>query len=96
VWVKELADGSRAVGVFNLGGAVASYDLNHSAQGLDGKRLLRDVWRQKDLGIAHGHHALRVAPHGVVLLTVRNPRPQSSSANPGPSVLAARLAGPRH
>jgi alpha-galactosidase len=68
VWLKDLADGSHVVGVFNLGDATASYTIDLAALGLDGRYTLRDVWRQRDLGVATGPHLVKVPRHGVVLL----------------------------
>jgi alpha-galactosidase len=39
--------------------------------GLDGKQVVRDVWRQKDLGQFTGEFAAEVAIHGVKLITIR-------------------------
>jgi hypothetical protein len=71
VWVKDLADGHRAFGVFNLGDAPATYTVDLEKLGLKGRHRLRDLWRQKDLGLASGRVSLQVAPHGVVLLKAR-------------------------
>jgi alpha-galactosidase len=71
VWVKELEDGSRAVGVFNLGDATASYALQYKTAGLKGLVLARDLWRQKDINGGRDKIDLRIAPHGVVLLKLR-------------------------
>jgi hypothetical protein len=30
--------------------------------------MVRDLWRQKDLGVFNGHFAAAVPPHGVLLL----------------------------
>lgn len=68
VWVKELADGGKAVAVFNLGTAPADYAIDFARAGLKGTLCLRDLWRQKDLGKAAGSRKVTVAPHGVILL----------------------------
>ncbi|HJV48042.1 MAG TPA: putative Ig domain-containing protein [Geothrix sp.] len=71
VWAKEMADGSRTFGVFNLGSAPANYTVDLTRLGLRGRQKLRDLWRQKELGSASGRVPVRVAPHGVVLLKAR-------------------------
>ena len=78
VYEKELADGGRAFGVFNLGTTPTNWDLKALAQfGLTGKQHVRDPWRQKDLGdvnVADGVLPLTIPAHGVVLykLTAAN------------------------
>lgn len=68
VWVKNLADGTRALGIFNLGAATARFPLRLADVGLEGRVRLRDLWRQKDLGSHAGTYGAAVPAHGVVLL----------------------------
>lgn len=70
VYVKELADGSKAVGLFNTGDMPAQVMLDWKQAGLSGKQTLRDLWRQKDLGIFDGSYTAEVPVHGVILLKV--------------------------
>jgi alpha-galactosidase len=69
VWAKALEDGTRAVGLFNLGNepmtVVAKFDEVGAAAG---KHVVRDLWRQKDLGTYAGQFEANVAPHGVVFV----------------------------
>ena len=71
VYEKELADGSHAFGIFNLGVAAANWELKALTQfGLTGKQHVRDLWRQKDLAdvdAASGALPLTIPAHGVVL-----------------------------
>ena len=71
VYEKELADGARAFGIFNLGSAVVNWELKALAQfGLTGKQHVRDLWRQKDIAdvdAAQGTLPLTIPAHGVVL-----------------------------
>ncbi len=70
VYEKELADGGRAFGIFNLGLTSANWDLKALTQfGLTGKQHVRDLWRQKDLAdvdAASGSLPLTIPAHGVV------------------------------
>ncbi len=66
--VKELEDGSRAVGLFNPGSEIAKVSIDWSTLGLKGKQQVRDLWRQKDLGIHAEGFSAEVRPHGVVLV----------------------------
>lgn len=73
VWVKELSDGTKAVGFFNLGESAETFTVPCTRIGLQGGQHLRDVWRQKDLGSFGDSVTASVPAHGVVLLrTVPN------------------------
>ena len=39
--------------------------------GLAGKQIVRDLWRQKDLGTFEGQFSAAVGRHGVVLVRLR-------------------------
>jgi alpha-galactosidase len=71
VFEKELADGGRALGFFNLGSVSAKLDFNQLASlGFSGRQHVRDLWRQKDLAdveTANGILPLTIPAHGVVL-----------------------------
>jgi alpha-galactosidase len=68
VWAKELEDGTRAVGLFNLGDAEMTIVADFKDLKLDGKQTVRDLWRQKDLSTVEGKFESTVAPHGVVFV----------------------------
>ena len=68
VWVKELHDGSKAVGIFNLGAETAIGKFNFKEIGGAGRYFVRDLWRQKDLGGRTETFETRIPAHGVVLL----------------------------
>ncbi len=70
VWMKPLADGSYAVGIFNVTEEDLTIDLSFSAIGLEGSWKVMDAWRQKDQGI-HSTFSSRVPSHGVTLLLLR-------------------------
>jgi alpha-galactosidase len=77
VFEKELADGGRALGFFNLGSSPANLNFDQLAQiGFSGKQHVRDLWRQKDLPDvdAGGVLPLTIPPHGMMLckLTAAN------------------------
>lgn len=71
VYEKELADGSHAVGFFNLGVKPAERQFNDFAKlKLSGKQSVRDLWRQKNIATvnpAQDSLALKIPAHGVVL-----------------------------
>jgi len=70
VWARPLEDGSQAVGLFNRGEASADVTVKWSDLGLTGPQLVRDLWRQKDLGSNPDSFTADVARHGVVLIKV--------------------------
>lgn len=72
VYAKELEDGSRAVGLFNLGDAEEKVAVSWKDLGVSGgQQVVRDLWRQKDLGSFPEGYEAPVASHGVVLLRIR-------------------------
>lgn len=71
VLVKELADGSRAVGLFNLGELPAKIAVSWGELGLTGRQRARDLWRQKELGTFRETFQAEVPRHGVSLVTLR-------------------------
>jgi alpha-galactosidase len=68
IWVKELEDGSKAVGLFNLSAKPAKITFNFKDASLGNKQSLRDLWRQKDLGVFDQKYETVVPSHGVVLI----------------------------
>lgn len=71
VWVKDLADGSKAFGVFNLGKETANYTLNLEKAGLKPGGELRDLWRQKSMGKVGNSILVAVPSHGVVVYKLK-------------------------
>ncbi|SOD88570.1 NPCBM/NEW2 domain-containing protein [Spirosoma fluviale] len=84
VWLKPLADGSYAVGLFNVGDfgktpasyfrwgdeKPKSFTFDFIKVGLTGKYRLRDVWRQQNLGNFTRSFKTEIRHHGVVMLRV--------------------------
>jgi hypothetical protein len=71
IWMKELENGSKAIGVFNLGEDYQTISFKWAELYLKGNiHKARDLWRQKDLGSFNDQFSARVAPHGVVLIKV--------------------------
>jgi alpha-galactosidase len=68
VWLKELEDGSRAVGLINAGNSELTIKADFKKLKLAGPQTVRDVWRQKDIGSVDGAYETTVAPHGVVFV----------------------------
>ena len=68
VWAKEMADGSKVAGLFNRGSVEARVTAKWSELGLDGPKVVRDLWRQQDLGKFDNEFSATVPRHGVVLV----------------------------
>ena len=68
IWVRELEDGSKAVGLFNRGDGVAEVAALWADIGVQGGQRVRDLWRQKDLGVHKDSLTAYVARHGVVMV----------------------------
>jgi len=73
VYAKPLEDGTWAVGLFNRGPAETDVKVAWSALQLGGAQPVRDLWRQKDLGVASDGFSAKVPSHGVVLVKVGKP-----------------------
>ncbi len=66
--VKNLEDGSKAVGLCNRGEIAASIVAKWTDLGVRGRQAVRDLWRQRDLGDFDGQFKAFVPRHGVLLL----------------------------
>ncbi len=81
VLAKPLADGSVAVGLFNLSEGPLTISIDWKDVARSGKLAVRDVWRQHDIGSFADGFKSQVAAHDVVL--VRLIKPGISLASPG-------------
>jgi len=70
VWAKPMADGSWAVGLFNLGSSPRPVTVDLSLLGITGQAAVRDLWRQKDQPPATGKVTQTIPRHGCALLRV--------------------------
>ncbi len=64
IYERELADGSLAVGLFNLDDKPAEVEVAWADLGIQGRRSVRDVWANKDLGRFTKKFAMGVPAHG--------------------------------
>ncbi len=70
VWARDLEDGAKAVGLFNRGEGTVGVEATWADVGVSGRQSVRDLWRQKDVGVFEGRYAVTVGRHGVVLVRV--------------------------
>lgn len=73
VWARDLEDGSKAVGLFNRGEMEATVTARWADLGVTGKQAVRDLWRQRDLGVMTEQFRVKVPRHGVVLVRIKAP-----------------------
>jgi hypothetical protein len=71
IWVKDLKDGSKAIGLFNRTATNATVTLNWTESGLSGRQTLRDLWQHKKLGSFKRAYSATVQAHGVILLRAK-------------------------
>jgi alpha-galactosidase len=71
--VKDLADGTKAVGLCNASEAPVNVNAKWSDVGLAGTQPVRDLWRQKDLGRFPDEFKSEVRRRGVVIVKVGAP-----------------------
>jgi alpha-galactosidase len=71
IWVRDLANGDRAVGLFNRGADATTMTLKWSELGLKGSpKRARDLWAHQDVPTIGPAYTTIVPGHGVVLLRV--------------------------
>jgi alpha-galactosidase len=71
VMVKEMADGSKAVGLFNRGEFETSVGVRWADLGLRGRHVVRDLWRQQDVATSDDGFVARVGRRAGVLVRMR-------------------------
>ena len=72
VWVKDLEDGNKSIGIFNTGDLSQKFILNFSEIGVAPKIKIRDLWRQKNLGEFNEKFETLVPSHGVILIKLQS------------------------
>lgn len=68
IWAKDLVDGGKAVGLFNLSEFDQTLTVTYDQLGISGE--VRDLWRQTDIGPLDEKFSARVSPHGVAFVKV--------------------------
>jgi alpha-galactosidase len=70
IMVKNLTDGSKAIGLFNRGKNSEKVQVTWSELKLPDKQMVRDLWRQKDLGEFSQKFSAQVPSQGVVMVKI--------------------------
>ncbi len=70
IWMKPLADGSQAVGLFNRTESPLEMKLDLKTIGVQPFATVRDLWERKNLGLIGDAFSAMVPKHGVVMLKV--------------------------
>jgi alpha-galactosidase len=70
VIVKQMEDGSKAIGLTNTGEVPAKITIKWSEFGASGKYLVRDLWREKNIGSFSNEFTATVPRHGTMMLRV--------------------------
>lgn len=71
VWMKPLADGSKAVGLFNRSESGLAISVRFEAIGVSHSAQVRDLWARKDLGTFSEKYTVDVPRHGAVLIKIK-------------------------
>jgi alpha-galactosidase len=78
VYAKDLEDGSKAVGLVNLSTNQAVITAKWADLKLSGRQVVRDLWRQKNVGHFDREFHATVASHGAELFKISSGMAQSS------------------
>ena len=62
IWARDLEDGSKAVGLFNRSELPAEVTVKWADLHLEGDQKVRDLWRQKELGMQKQSYTATVPP----------------------------------
>jgi len=69
--VKNLSDGSKAVGLFNRGKNPAEITADWKELHLTGNHLVRDLWRETEMGVFNKKFSVQVPAYGVLMVNIR-------------------------
>jgi len=70
VWAKPLNDGSKAVGLFNLSEKKQRISVSWDQLKINGSKQIRDLWKQKDIGVFNNSFSAEVPVHGVIFFKI--------------------------
>jgi len=70
IWARPLADGSKAIGIFNRHPSAMTTQVNFNKLGFSGPVKAKDLWLAKDLGSISAPYTVTIPGHGVLFLRV--------------------------
>jgi len=70
VWMKDLASGEKAIGIFNMSTKYRTIKMPWESLGLVAPQQIRDVWRQQDVPADKLYYTAELPPHGVAFIKV--------------------------
>lgn len=70
IWSRPLADGSKAIGIFNRHPSAMTTQVDFSKLGFSGPVKAKDLWLAKDLGTISAPYRATIPGHGVLFLRV--------------------------
>ena len=70
IWVRSLADGSKAVGIFNRHPSAMTTTVDFSKLGFTRPVKAKDLWQTKDMGTISTPLTTKIPGHGVLFLRV--------------------------
>ena len=68
IMAKDMEDGSKVVGLFNLDEIENTVSVKWSDLEMKGKQRVRDLWRQKEVGVFDQQFSAKVGRHGVMMI----------------------------
>jgi alpha-galactosidase len=71
IWTRPLADGSVAIGFFNLAECDDQLSLDLEGLSLSGSIRARNLWERRDMGRVDGRLSVDVPAHGAQLVSVK-------------------------
>lgn len=69
IWAKDLADGGRAIAFFNLSDEEQTLSITFEKLGKKG--IVRDLWRQKDIGNLNNVFTVKLNAHGTGFFKIK-------------------------
>jgi alpha-galactosidase len=70
IWARPLADGSKAIGIFNRHPSAMTTQVDFNKLGFSGPVKAKDLWLAKDLGSISAPYTVTIPGHGVLFLRV--------------------------
>ena len=75
IWIKALADGGMAVGLFNRATSETTISFTQNELKLTGNWSAKDLWTHKEVDFSHATYTATVGAHSVVLLRLNRLKP---------------------